>query len=236
MIGTTHQAVRWIVKADAAETITLLDAASRRNGFRLNSSKAEVFVEIPRSLRKRRRAARLAGHLTAAVAGTEIRWDFGTDTKKGPEYLLGIECALPEDAMHYYGLVEASEAAGLAFEKETYRNLANNLHAEECVLAVAQGKSEDRPCVLVLTDQRLLVLAEDVDHSLHLNAPLGTIGTVTLGKKSSGETLRIHTLSNEFLVSQIGHGEGHGIAAALRSRKQQMARSSPPVALPLASP
>jgi hypothetical protein len=60
---------------------------------------------------------------------------------------------MPEGTMHSHGLVEVSAAAGLVFEgNQTFRKVADNFEADEWVLAVAKGRSEEQTCVLAQTD------------------------------------------------------------------------------------
>lgn len=56
-------------------------------------------------------------------------------------------------ALSSAGLVKVSAAAGLVFEGTlTFRKAADNLEAAECVLAVAQGRSEEQTYVLAQMD------------------------------------------------------------------------------------
>jgi len=55
--------------------------------------------------------------------------------------------------MHSHRLVEVSAAAGLVFEgNQTFRKVADNLQAEEWVLAVAKGRFEEQTCVSAQAD------------------------------------------------------------------------------------
>jgi hypothetical protein len=227
MIGATPQKVRWVVKAGKAETVALLDAASRTNGFKLRSNTSGLSIEIPRSLRKRRPAARLAGSMAITEDGTEIHWDCGPDMKRASDHLADIEAAFPEGRMHYHGMVEVSAEAGLVFEgSRTFRAVADSLESDEWVLAVAKGRS-DEACVLVLTERRVLLVADGPGHFPLLDAPLDSIAAMTLGKKRTGETLRVSLPRTALLVTHLGHGEGHCVASTFRLRKQEMARTRP---------
>ena len=121
-----------------------------------------------------------------------------------------------------------SAAAGVVFEgSRSFRAIADNFESDEGVLAVARGRSGDETCVIVLTDRRLLLMPEGPEHPPLMDAPLVSIAAVMLGKKSTGETLRISIAPNGLFVSHLGHGEGHGVASAFRLRKQEMARTRP---------
>ena len=92
------------------------------------------------------------------------------------------------------------------------------------------GKLASEAGIVALTDQRLLFVKGDVLGTARLDAPLDSIGGLVLGKKSSGETLRIGVGPATVIISQMGHGEGHGITAKFRERMKSAParpRSSP---------
>ena len=141
MTDAAPQTVRWTVLASKDEALALLDAAARKNGFRPPLHEAPgILLEIPRSLRKRRPASRLAGAVTETERGTEIHWTCGEDTQRAHEHLLGVEEALPDGKMYYHGMDEASAASGVVLEgRQAFRNVVRNLGGDEWVLAVARG-------------------------------------------------------------------------------------------------
>jgi hypothetical protein len=72
----------------------------------------------------------------------------------------------------------------------------------------------------------------DAGINLLLDVPHRSISALSLGKKSSGETLRIAASETEIEISRLGHGEGHGIATSFRYIRHEQARSQrPPCAL-----
>ncbi|HEX9155310.1 MAG TPA: hypothetical protein VF819_07075 [Nitrospira sp.] len=224
------QTVLWTVLAGKEEAQALLGAAARKNGFRptyLESS--GVLLEIPRSLRKRRPASRLTGAVTETGRGTAICWSSGEDDiQRAYEYLLSIEGALPAGKIYYHGMREACAASGLVFEgPRVFRNVARSLVGDEWVLAVAKGKLASDSGIVVLTDQRLMFLQDDVLGCVLLDAPLDSIGGLVLGKKSTGEILRIGLGPATVIVSHMGHGEGHGITATFRERMNELSRTIP---------
>ncbi|SDL34813.1 hypothetical protein SAMN04487916_1088 [Arthrobacter sp. ov407] len=220
--------MRWIVLGDETEAAALVDTAARDNGFRSRSSASGFLVEIPRSLRKRRPEAWLTGIVGTSEWGTEILWDCGTDTNRSYEHLLELEAAFPAGKIRYHGMVEASAAAGVVFDGiRAFRAVAAGLQPDERVLAVGQGQVERETCIVVLTDRRLLVLRGCLEAPPYLDARLETIKAVKLGKKRSGETLRIGAPPGASFVSHLGHGEGHAIAAGFRLRVEDLACSFP---------
>lgn len=80
-----------------------------------------------------------------------------------------------------------------------------------------------------MTDQRLLLVKDDALDAPRLDAPLDSIGGLVLGKKSTGETLRIRLGPATVTISHLGHGEGHGITAKFRERMTERARTTPSI-------
>ena len=223
------QTVLWTVLAGKEEALALLGVAARKNGFRPPSFEAYgVLLEIPRSLRKRRPAARLAGAVTETERGTAIHWSSGEDIQREHGHLLSVEEALPAGKIYYHGMEEACAASGLVFEgRLAFRNVVRSLAGDERVLAVAKGKLASESGIVALTDQRLLFVQNDVLGSPTLNVPLCSIGGIVLGKKSTGETLRIGIKPATVMISHMGHGEGHGITAKFRKRMNELSRTTP---------
>ena len=228
MKAPSPQTVHWTVLADKDEALALLDTAARSNGFGSPTLEASgVLLVIPRSLRKRRSASRLAGAVTKTERGTEITWACGADTLRAREYLLGVEAALPAGKMQYHGMTEAAAASGVVLEGRTaFRNVVGNLGRDELVLAVARGWLDSEAGVLAMTDQRLLLVKNDALGQPRLDAPLHSIGGLVLGKKSTGETLRISIGPATVSISHMGHGEGHGITAGFRQQMTERARTT----------
>ncbi len=226
---TAPNTVRWMVLTGADEAVTLLNQAARMHGFRsLRAAAGEVLIEVPRSLRKRRPASRVAGHVTPTQSGTEIVWACGDEKHRSNEYLLSLEESLPAGLLYYHGLVEATAASETLFEgKRAFRNVVDILGHDESVVAVASGKIGDETGIVALTDRRLLFVNDGVlGLPPLLEAPLDSIGTLTLGKRSSGETITIMHASDGVVISHMGyHGDGHGIVTKFRELINDRART-----------
>ncbi|RNL59167.1 hypothetical protein [Arthrobacter oryzae] len=228
-MDTVPDTVRWLVLAGADEAMSLLHQAARMNGFRfLPRAAGEVLIEIPRSLFKRRPISRITGHATPTQSGTEIVWACGDEKHRAGEFLLCLEESLPDGTLDYHGLVEAAAASGVLFEgKKAYRNIVNSLRADESVLAVASGEIGEAAGIVALTDRRLLVVNVGVlGPPPLLEAPLDSIGTLTLGKKSSGETVTVGLGPDGVVISRMGYsGDGHVIVAKFRELMNDRART-----------
>ncbi len=230
-MGAVPDTVRWMVLTDADEAVALLKQAARVNGFRyLSPAAGEVLIDIPRSLLKRRPASRLAGYLTPTKSGTEIIWACADAKHRSNGYLLSLEESLPAGMLYYHGVVEAAAASGALFEGiKAFRNVVDTLRPDESVGAVARGMIGDDAGNLALTDQRLLFIKDGaIGPPPLLEAPLDSIGTLVLGKKTTGETVRIMRDSATVDISHMGyHGGGHGIVAKFRELMKDRARTPP---------
>jgi hypothetical protein len=56
------------------------------------------------------------------------------------------------------------------------------------------------------------------------DAPHGSIEALSLGKRTTGETLRIVLPQGPIMISRLGHGEGHGIVKSYKEVKQERVR------------
>ncbi|MEC5181904.1 hypothetical protein [Arthrobacter sp. CG_A4] len=228
-MGAVPNTVRWMVLADADEAMTLLNQAARMNGYRvLPPAVGEVIIEVPRSLLKRRPASHLAGSVAQTKRGTEIVWACGDDKHRSNDYLLSLEESLPAGVLYYHGIVEAAAASGVLFEgKKPFRNVVDTLGPDESVVAVARGKLGDDAGIVALTDRRLLFVEDgSLGPPPGLDAPLDSIGTLALGKRTTGETVGIMLASATVVISHMGyHGDGHGIVAKFRKLMKERART-----------
>lgn len=227
-MGATPRTVRWKFRTDADEAITLLGQAAQINGFKSPSleEKGRVLIEIPRSLRKRRASSRLAGSVSQTEGGTKIIWTCGDEKHRSKELLLSLEEALPAGTLQYQGMVEAVTASGLTFEGKTiFRNVVDTLESSESVVAIGTGRLGNNTGIVGLTDRRLLFVEDGMlGRAPLLDAPLDSISTLALGKKVTGETLKVVLAQATILISHMGHSEGHGIAAKFRELRHDRTR------------
>ena len=114
---TAPGTVLWTTLTDANEALPLIRHAAEDAGFTMKDQPAaELCIDVPRSLRRRRRASRLTGSPVAAGRRTEILWTSEDGEAELREHLLAVEESLPEGVMYYHGLTDAAARAGLTFE------------------------------------------------------------------------------------------------------------------------
>lgn len=227
---TASSTVLWTMLTDAATAFTLVRGAAGEAGFRTESHNAnEVFVDIPRSLRRRRRASRLTGSASPAGRRTEIVWTSADPHSELYEHLLGIEENLPAGFMYHHGLSNAADRAGFPFPgTRSTRDVVRHLHRNELVRAAGQGHLNDQPGFVVLTDERFLFVTNHIARSeLVMDMPCSSAVALSLGKRVSGETLTISVDGRTVDISRLGHGEGHGIATSFRKALLERARANP---------
>lgn len=226
----TAGSVLWTMLAAPDEALPLIHHAAAEAGFRAEfPDEAEVRIDVQRSLRARRRACRLTGAVSSAARGTEVVWTLD-DSRSGPyEHLLGIEENLPDGLMYYHGLADAAARAGLSFGgRKALRDLVGVLEGSEVVRAVGKGHLNGKPGFVMLTGTRLVVAARSaMCLGPLLNVPHGSIEALTLGKRISGETLRLSLSGTAVEITQLGHGEGYGLATNFREVLKQRARTAP---------
>ena len=131
--------------------------------------------------------------------------------------------------MYYHGLEDAALRAGLSLGGRTeLRAVVRVLARDEIVRAIGKGHLNETAGYVVLTTRRLLVIeASGLGSRTVFDAPHGSIEALSLGKRITGETLRVVLSSGPIVISRLGHGEGHGIAKTYREEEKERARFAP---------
>jgi hypothetical protein len=216
-----------LTSADAAQNH--IRGAAVESGFRaVFCDEDRINIEVPFSLRKRRRAARLTATVLPSARGADVAWT----ADPGPlnhEHLASIEEKLPEGVMDYHGIEDAALRAGLSLGGRTeLRAVIRALARDETVRAIGKGHLNETAGYIVLTTRRLLVIeAFGLGSRTLLDAPHGSIEALSLGKRITGETLRVALPAGPIVISRLGHGEGHGIVKSYREEKKDRARFAP---------
>lgn len=229
-IAAAAGSIRWTMLTGIDAAGPLIHRAAVDAGFRTQSRDgAEIRVDVPRSLRRRRGASHLTGWASTSARGTEIDWRAEESGAGHAEHLLRIEENLPQGVMYYHGLGDAAARAGLdVCGQEIPRSIVGALDRDETVCAIGKGHLDDKPGFVVLTGKRLLVVEKRITGADRLlDIPHHSIKSLSLGKKISGEILRIALAAADVEISRLGHGEGYGIATSFREIQKERARSSP---------
>ncbi len=87
-----------------------------------------------------------------------------------------------------------------------------------------------QPPWVVLTDQRLFFLEKSLGSETVEEFPLGSISSISVSKKMTGETLQIHASGNQAEIKSMGHGQGDAVARAFRNVKQGSVAHAPTAA------
>lgn len=203
--------------------------AAVESGFRAKPCDEDsINIEVPFSLRKRRRAVRFTATVRPSARGADVVWT----PHQGPlnhEHLASMEETLPEGVMDYHGLEDAVLRAGLSLGgRAEFRAVVRVLARDETVRAIGRGNLNEAAGYVVLTTRRLLVIeASGLGCRTLLDAPHGSIEALSLGKRSTGETIRVALPSGPIVISRLGHGEGHGIIKTYREELKERARFVP---------
>lgn len=226
---TISSKVLWTMLTDAQEAFPLIHQAAVDSGFKAGSPNApEMVIEVPRSMIRRRRRARLTGSASPLGRRTAIHW---TSDRPHPElysHLITLEENLPQGIMYLHGLLDAADRAGLNIDAKNRRDIVRHLYRNELVHAAGKGELNQEPGFVVFTDRRLLFVTDPATSSaLTLDMPQSTIDGLTLSKRISGEILVVTAAGKTIEISKLGHGEGHGIATSFRNTVSERARNSP---------
>ncbi|SDM07771.1 PH domain-containing protein [Arthrobacter sp. ok362] len=223
------ETVLWTMLTGVDAARDHIRSAAVESGFRAASFDEDcINIEVPFSLRKRRRAARLTATVWPSARGAGVAWTADPGALNH-EYLAHIEETLPEGVMYYHGLKDAALRAGLSLGGRTeLRAVVRALARDETVRAIGKGHLNETAGYIVLTTRRLLVIeASGLGSRTLLDAPHGSIEALSLGKRITGETLRVALPPGPIVISRLGHGEGHGIVKSYREEKKDRARFVP---------
>ncbi|NUU31937.1 hypothetical protein [Arthrobacter sp. C9C5] len=221
--------VLWAMLTSVDAARHLLHGAAAEAGFRARLCDEDcINIAVPFSLRNRRRAVRMTAAVRLSGRGADVVWT----ADQGPlnhGHLANIEEKLPEGVMDYHGLEDAALRAGLTLGGRTeFRAVVRLLARGETVLAVGKGNLNEAAGYVVLTSRRFLVIETSVLGSRILfDAPHGSIEALSLGKRSTGETIRVALPSGPIVISRLGHGEGYGLVKSFREEKRNRERFVP---------
>jgi hypothetical protein len=221
------ETVVWTMLAGVDAALDHIRRAALESGFRPSSGDEErIRIDAPFSLRKRRRAVRFTGAASPSPQGAIIAWT----ADPGPlslGHLASIEERMPAGVMDYQGLEDAALRAGLVIGgRTTLRLIVRALARDETVRAIGKGQLNETAVYVVLTTERLLVLAASGHGSETLvEALCESIEAPSLGKRTTGETLGIVLPQGPIVISRLGHGEGHGIVKCYREDQNERARA-----------
>lgn len=185
-----------------------------------------------RSLVKNRWAAEIYINLapTSTGAAATCRVDMSAGTKHF-EILADIAEAAGDDIFDDRGVSEAVERLGKAarlFGRKEVRHLRNMLRASERVAELGQGQYGPKQGLVVLTDERLFFFEKSMlGNETVEEFSLGSISSISVSKKMTGETLQIHASGNQAEIKSMGHGQGDAVARAFRDVRSAFSQSGP---------
>jgi hypothetical protein len=223
---STPETVLWTMLVGVDAALDHIRRAAVESAFRPSPGDEDrINIDVPFSLRKRRRAVRFSGAASPSPHGAIIAWtaDLGPVNH---EHLASIEEKLPEGVIHYHGLEDAALRAGLSMGgRTTLRAVVRALARDETVRAIGRGHLNETAGYVVLTTKRLLVIAAaGLGSKTLVDALFESIEAPSLGKRTTGETLRIVLPQGPIVISGLGHGEGHGIVKCYREEQKERAR------------
>lgn len=219
---------KWLLLTGRLAAVDAVTAASARAGFSAEPVGADrIHLYVPRSLRKRRRAAEFIGAIAPTRQGTEVCWFSADGGPPNCDSLLAVEENLAEGIVDYGGLIAAAASAGLPRPPvRELRSITELLGRHETVRAVGSGQYEHKEGRVLLTNDRLLFgVASGRAKRPSLDLRLDGLDKVSLGKRRTGEVLRVWTRVGEsHEISHLGHGEGYGITRTFWQNRRDIAR------------
>lgn len=218
---------RWTLLGDIPGILADVIDSARKLGFQTKSAnETEIRIHVPGSILKRRRPSTMVATLLPIAGGTEVIWDTATGNSSNHEHLLAMEEHLPEGTMYDHGVRAAANRAGVPKPPlAQVRNIVRLLNREESVRTIGLGRLADQEGYVILTGQRLLMVpTPPTRHAPLLNVSLRSIEKLSMGKRTTGETIRFVVAHRTTEISSLGHGEGYEIAQVYRKITKELAR------------
>lgn len=220
-------ALRWTLLTDQTTAIALLRVAAATRGLTLTSSgPGTVELRGSRSLLRRRAAWDITAAVTTTRTETLVSWAAGALAGEHIEHLLGMEDQLPQGLIFDHGIAEAASLSGSAPLTAPMRAaLVSIMRRDELALAISAGEVTGARTLVALTQDRLL-LSGGLQKAWAAY-PVGDVTSLTLGKRTSGETLAIATQHEPpAVVTKMGHGGGFLITRRFRELRDNLNRAS----------
>jgi Bacterial PH domain/Short C-terminal domain len=222
--------VEWSLSVSPAEAERRLHEAMASLGMQAHPDGATIRATSTRSLLKNRWAAEVSVDLSPMGAGTRATCRVEMAGSKHYAVLDELAEAVGDDAFEDRGVGQAIERLGKAsrmFGRKEVRHLRHLVHADEQVIALAQGTYEKKQGIVALTDQRLFFFEKSLGSESLEEFGLSSISSLEVGKKMTGEKLVIHASGNRAEITGVMHGQADEVARQFRSVKQ---RASAPTA------
>jgi hypothetical protein len=220
-------ALRWTLLTDKTTAIELLRVAAAARGLTLMSSgPGTVVLRGSGSLLRRRAAWDITAAVTTARSETLVSWAARALAGEHIEHLLGMADQLPQGLIFDHGIAEAASLSGSAPLTAPMRAaLVSIMRRAELVLAIAAGEVTGARTLVALTQDRLVLSGGLL--KAWAAYPVGDVTSLTLGKRTNGETLTIasqHT--SPAVVTKMGHGGGFLITCRFREIRDCVNRAS----------
>lgn len=224
--------VEWSLKLPPEEATRRLSDALSASGLEPVIDNGSIRAKSKRAMMKNRWAAELSIDLTPLGTGTCATCRVDAAGTKHFDILDELAEAVGDDAFDDGGVGQAIERLGKmgrVFGRKEVRHLRHLTRASEQVLAIGQGVYDKKMGLAVLSDQRLFFFEKSLGSESLEEFPLGSISSIVVRKKMTGERLVIHASGNQAEIEQMKHGQADDLARAFRTAKSQPS-SSPAVA------
>ena len=133
-----------------------------------------------------------------------------------------LAAAVGDDVFEDRGVSGAVERLGKAsrmFGRKEVRHLKNVLRASEEVRELGQGQYSGKNGLVVLSNERLFFFEKSLGAETLEEFPLTVISSLSVNKKFTGETLKIHASGNSAEISSMMHGQGDALVRAFHVAK-----------------
>lgn len=232
-IKVTNQ---WVLRMPLEQADAVLRAGLEQLGASPAGSVGRIEGKTKAALMRNRYGAKFTVTLTEHPEGTlaEVLIDGLGD--KQQEMLDELAATLPDGVLDDHGITAAVEKLGKLsrlYGRRELSHLRRVLNSEERVVALAQGTYENLQSLLMLTDQRLVILEKGIVRETVKEFQLSAISSLSLQKGWTGESLVFTASGANGKVNSMMPGQGEGFAAAYRQlRNAPAAKAEVPAAAP----
>ncbi|MCT1544876.1 PH domain-containing protein [Glutamicibacter protophormiae] len=210
---------QWVLRLPMEQADTALRVGLEQMGASPYGSLGRIEGKTKAALMRNRYGAKITVDLTEHPEGTLVEVLIDALGDKQQEMLDELAATLPAGVLDDHGITAEIEKLGKMsrlFGKRELSHLRRILNPEERVVALGQGTYEKLQSLIVLTDQRLVLLEKGIVRETVKEFQLSAISSLSLQKGWGGESLDFTASGAKGAITSMMPGQGERFAAAYR--------------------
>lgn len=209
---------QWVLRLPMEQADTALRVGLEQMGASPYGSLGRIEGKTKAALMRNRYGAKITVDLTEHPEGTLVEVLIDALGDKQQEMLDELAATLPAGVLDDHGITAEIEKLGKMsrlFGKRELSHLRRILNPEERVVALGQGTYEKLQSLIVLTDQRLVLLEKGIVRETVKEFQLSAISSLSLQKGWGGESLDFTASGAKGAITSMMPGQGGAVRRRL---------------------